>query len=121
MMQTRLASAVVLALGGYLSFAQAAPQERRNRTPSVPLADYHQHLFSPALAALVTTTMPVAAVKPRTAADLIEQLDAAGNGQSSCPRPISSSSLLETLITLQRSSNATMTGPANRSQRSRTV
>jgi len=44
----------------------------------VPLADHHQHLFSPELAAVVTTTVPVAAAKPRTAADLIEQLDAAG-------------------------------------------
>src|SRR5262245_52523383 len=44
----------------------------------VPLADYHQHLFSPELAALMTTTPPVADVKPRTAADVIAQLDAAG-------------------------------------------
>jgi predicted TIM-barrel fold metal-dependent hydrolase len=77
MMQTRLASAVALALG-WLAFAQAAEQERRNTRPPVPLADHHQHLFSPELAALMTTTAPVAPVKPRTAADLIEQLDAAG-------------------------------------------
>src|SRR4030095_3851573 len=37
-----------------------------------------QHLFSPELAALMTTTPPVSQVTPRTAADLIEQLDAAG-------------------------------------------
>src|SRR3954470_327192 len=43
-----------------------------------PLADHHQHLFSPELAALMSTTPPVAPVKPRSAADLIEQLDAAG-------------------------------------------
>jgi predicted TIM-barrel fold metal-dependent hydrolase len=63
---------------GWLAFAQAAEQERRNTKPPVPLADHHQHLFSPELAALMTTTTPVAGVKPRAAADLIEQLDAAG-------------------------------------------
>jgi len=77
MTQTRLGGAVALALG-WLVFAQPAEQERRNATPPVPLADHHQHLFSPELAALMTTTPPVAAVKPRTAANLIEQLDAAG-------------------------------------------
>jgi predicted TIM-barrel fold metal-dependent hydrolase len=81
MMQTRLGGAVALALG-WLVFAQPAQQERRNATPPVPLADHHQHLFSPELAALMTTTPPVAAVKPRTAADLIEQLDAAGIGRA---------------------------------------
>jgi predicted TIM-barrel fold metal-dependent hydrolase len=77
MLQTRLASAVIFALG-WLAFAQSAAQERPNKTSPVPLADHHQHLFSPELAALMTATPPVAAVKPRTAADLIEQLDAAG-------------------------------------------
>jgi predicted TIM-barrel fold metal-dependent hydrolase len=77
MMQTQLAGAVALALG-CLAFARAADQEPRNTRPPVPLADYHQHLFSTELAALMTTTPPVAAVKPRTAADLIQQLDAAG-------------------------------------------
>src|SRR5262245_39192307 len=77
MMQTRLMSAVAVALGG-LAFVHAAAQESRNASPPVPLADHHQHLFSPELAALMTTTPPVAAVQPRTAADLIEQLDAAG-------------------------------------------
>ena len=77
MIQTRPASAVAFALG-WLAFAQSAAQERPHKTPPVPLADHHQHLFSPELAALMTTTPPVAAVKPRTAAELIEQLDAAG-------------------------------------------
>src|SRR5262245_5373334 len=77
MMQTRLASAVALALS-WLAFAQAVGQERPDTRPPVPLADYHQHLFSPELAALMTTTPPMAPVKPRTAADLIAQLDAAG-------------------------------------------
>ena len=76
-MQTRFAGAVALAVG-WLAFAHAADQERRSAGPPVPLADYHQHLFSPELAALMTTTPPMAAVRPRTAADLIEQLDAAG-------------------------------------------
>jgi len=77
MMQTGLASAVVFTLG-WLTFAQPAAQERPNKRPPVPLADHHQHLFSPEVAALMTTTSPVAAVKERTAADLIKQLDAAG-------------------------------------------
>jgi predicted TIM-barrel fold metal-dependent hydrolase len=77
MMQTRLASPIAFALG-WLAFAQPAEQERRNPRPPVPLADHHQHLFSPELTALMTTTTPVAAVKPRTAAGLIEQLDEAG-------------------------------------------
>lgn len=76
-MPTRLASVVALALG-WLAFAQAAAQDRPNTRSIVPLADYHQHLFSPELAALMATTPPVSAVKPRTAADLIGQLDAAG-------------------------------------------
>jgi predicted TIM-barrel fold metal-dependent hydrolase len=77
MMQTRLAIALALALG-WLTFAQASVQKLPNTSPPVPLADHHQHLFSPELAALMTTTAPVAAVKPRPAADLIAQLDAAG-------------------------------------------
>jgi predicted TIM-barrel fold metal-dependent hydrolase len=77
MTHTELAGAVALALG-WLAFVQAAHHERRDTSQIVPLADHHQHLFSPELAALMTSTPPVAAVKPRTAADLIEQLDAAG-------------------------------------------
>jgi predicted TIM-barrel fold metal-dependent hydrolase len=77
MMQTRLVTAVALALG-CLAFARGAGQDRRTPRPPVPLADYHQHLFSPELAALMTSTPPVPEVKPRTAADLIGQLDAAG-------------------------------------------
>jgi predicted TIM-barrel fold metal-dependent hydrolase len=76
-MRTRLASVIALALS-CLAFAQGAEQQGRNSKPPVPLADYHQHLFSPELVALMTTTPPVAAVEPRTAADLIKQLDAAG-------------------------------------------
>jgi len=76
MMPIRFAVTVALA-AGCLTFAQTSGQERSSIAPA-PFADYHQHLFSPELAALMTTTPPVAPVKPRTAADLIGQLDAAG-------------------------------------------
>jgi predicted TIM-barrel fold metal-dependent hydrolase len=46
--------------------------------PPVPLVDHHQHLFSPALAALVSSTPPVMSSNPTTAKDLIAILDAAG-------------------------------------------
>ena len=76
-MKTRLAIAVTLAFG-WLALAHATQPAQRTIEPPVPLADHHQHLFSPELAALMSSTPPLAAVKPRTAADLIEQLDAAG-------------------------------------------
>jgi predicted TIM-barrel fold metal-dependent hydrolase len=44
----------------------------------VPAVDHHQHLFSPALAALISPPPPAAPVKPLTATDLIAHLDAAG-------------------------------------------
>jgi predicted TIM-barrel fold metal-dependent hydrolase len=43
----------------------------------VPMADYHQHLFSPALAALVSSTPPVSQATTVTATDLIAILDTA--------------------------------------------
>ena len=43
-----------------------------------PLADHHQHLFSPALAALISPAPPAAPTPAITATDLIVQLDAAG-------------------------------------------
>ncbi|MDP9203952.1 MAG: amidohydrolase family protein [Gemmatimonadota bacterium] len=43
-----------------------------------PLADHHQHLFSPAMAALMSSAPPAAPAKPITANDLIPLLDAAG-------------------------------------------
>ena len=43
-----------------------------------PVADHHQHLFSPALAALISPAPPAAPIVPITAADLITLLDAAG-------------------------------------------
>lgn len=76
-MLLRLVSTIAVALIlSWLAFTPAAKQERGDPRP--PLADYHQHLFSPELAALMTTTTPVAAIKPRTAADLVGQLDEAG-------------------------------------------
>lgn len=43
-----------------------------------PAADHHQHLFSPALAALISPAPPAEPTAPITAADLIRHLDAAG-------------------------------------------
>ena len=43
-----------------------------------PLADHHQHLFSPELAALISGTPPARPIPPITAADLIRHLDDAG-------------------------------------------
>jgi predicted TIM-barrel fold metal-dependent hydrolase len=46
------------------------------RAQDAPVVDHHQHLFSPALAALMTA--PAALGNPITAADLVANLDAAG-------------------------------------------
>jgi uncharacterized protein len=46
--------------------------------PQPPSVDHHQHLFSPALATLISPPPPAAPVAPITAADLIANLDAAG-------------------------------------------
>jgi uncharacterized protein len=43
-----------------------------------PLVDHHQHLFSPALAALISPEPPAAPVAPITSKDLIGLLDDAG-------------------------------------------
>jgi predicted TIM-barrel fold metal-dependent hydrolase len=48
----------------------------------VPLVDYHQHLFSPELTALFASTLPAVQTEPRTAAELVAQLDAAGIGRA---------------------------------------
>jgi predicted TIM-barrel fold metal-dependent hydrolase len=45
---------------------------------TAPLADHHQHLFSPALAALISPAPPAVPIAPITASDLIVLLDAAG-------------------------------------------
>jgi predicted TIM-barrel fold metal-dependent hydrolase len=59
--------------------ARAAPQQaqQRERIPA-PLADHHQHLFSPAIAALISPPPPAAPVTPIDAHYLITLLDAAG-------------------------------------------
>jgi uncharacterized protein len=45
---------------------------------AAPLADHHQHLFSPTLAALVSPPLPAEPIPSLTARDLIAYLDAAG-------------------------------------------
>ena len=73
----RLAGIAAVAVG---SAALAQPQERDGRSVNVPapLADHHQHLYSPELVALILMTPPASAAKPRTADELVAQLDAAG-------------------------------------------
>ena len=58
--------------------ACAHPREESVTTGTAPFADYHQHLFSPALAALMSSPPPAAPFQPITANDLIPLLDAAG-------------------------------------------
>src|SRR5262245_17196345 len=75
----RLAGMIAFTVGWIvLAQAQAQEQERSNRTVPGPLADHHQHLLSPELVAVMSTTIPMAPAKPRNAAELIAQLDAAG-------------------------------------------
>jgi predicted TIM-barrel fold metal-dependent hydrolase len=45
---------------------------------TAPLVDHHQHLFSPAIAALISEPPPAQPVKPIDARDLVSLLDAAG-------------------------------------------
>jgi len=73
----RIAGVIALALG-WTGFAPIQEQQRSARSQPVPLADHHQHLFSPELAVVMSTTVPVAPAKPRNAAELIAQVDAAG-------------------------------------------
>jgi uncharacterized protein len=47
-------------------------------TQEAPRIDHHQHLFSPALAAVLSQPPPAAATPSVTARDLIMHLDAAG-------------------------------------------
>jgi predicted TIM-barrel fold metal-dependent hydrolase len=58
--------------------ACAIPRAQNTVVVPPPLADHHQHLFSPALAALMSPAAPAAPVTPITANDLIPLLDAAG-------------------------------------------
>src|SRR6476620_6460480 len=73
----RIVCIVLLAVPS-IALVGTQAQGRSGTSHSVPLADHHQHLFSAELAALMSTTPPVAAARPRTATDLVEQLDAAG-------------------------------------------
>jgi len=70
---TRIAVSICLVLG-----ACALPRGQSNTYEPAPLADHHQHLFSPALAALMSPAPPAEQFKPITANDLIPLLDAAG-------------------------------------------
>ena len=63
----RIIAGVIVMLAGAAAHAQDAP-----------LADHHQHLFSPALSALISPAPPAAPTGPLTADDLIALLDAAG-------------------------------------------
>ena len=67
MAMNRIIVAVAATLSAPLVYAQDAP-----------LADHHQHLFSPALAALISPAPPATPVTPIAADDLIALLDAAG-------------------------------------------
>jgi len=67
----RLSRAFVVALLVAAALARAAAQ-------SAPSADHHQHLFSPALAALISPPAPAPPTSPIDAAQLISLLDAAG-------------------------------------------
>jgi predicted TIM-barrel fold metal-dependent hydrolase len=48
------------------------------RAQRTPVADHHQHLFSPALAAAMSPPAPAPPTPPSTAADLVALLDEAG-------------------------------------------
>jgi predicted TIM-barrel fold metal-dependent hydrolase len=77
MRATRITGIIAFALGCSV-IAQVEERGRSGVTQAMPLADHHQHLFSPELAELMAATPPVAPRGARTAADLIAQLDAAG-------------------------------------------
>jgi len=61
-----------------IATARGQQPARPETTIPAPLADHHQHLFSPMLAALISPAPPAAPVTPITAGDLIPLLDAAG-------------------------------------------
>ncbi len=74
---------VFLKLSGVLAMLICINVSAQQPAPSdtaipAPLADHHQHLFSPAIASLISPPPPATAVSPITAADLIRLLDAAG-------------------------------------------
>jgi predicted TIM-barrel fold metal-dependent hydrolase len=63
---------ILVAMAAVLAASSANAQD------PAPLADHHQHLFSPALAALVSPAPPATPLAPLGADDLIALLDAAG-------------------------------------------
>ena len=65
---------ILVAAGLVAFFAFATPALAQ----TAPVVDAHQHLFSPAAAALVSPPPPAAPITPVAAADLIALLDAAG-------------------------------------------
>src|SRR5687768_3857366 len=73
-------SVLVCAALGILasSFASAQQLTTSPGAQSVPLADHHQHIFSPTLAALISPPPPAAPVQSLTARELVAYLDAAG-------------------------------------------
>src|SRR5258705_1737943 len=69
----RIAVSICLVAG-----ACAHPSEQSIAYKGAPYADYHQHLFSPALAALMSPAPPAKPFRAITASDLVALLDAAG-------------------------------------------
>ena len=67
MAMNRILVAVAAILSAPLAYAQ-----------DTPLADHHQHLFSPALAALISPVPPATPITPIAADDMIALLEAAG-------------------------------------------
>src|SRR4029078_375590 len=67
MAMSRVLMPIAAILSAPLAYAQDAP-----------LADHHQHLFSPALAALISASPPARPITPIAADDMISFLDAAG-------------------------------------------
>jgi predicted TIM-barrel fold metal-dependent hydrolase len=65
-------------LGCLIISACALPRAPSDAYVPPPLADHHQHLFSPALAALMSPAPPAAPFAPIMAGDLVRLLDAAG-------------------------------------------
>ena len=62
--------------------AVAVLLEAAAASAQAPAVDHHQHLFSPALAALISPPAPAAPTAPISATDLIKNLDAAGIGRA---------------------------------------
>ena len=65
-------------LPGILCLAAAMLPGLKAHAQSAPRADHHQHLFSPAVAALLSGPAPAAPLNPITVNDIVPLLDAAG-------------------------------------------